>query len=132
LDAALDWPCIEKRLHVLYQMQYQHLTTILILIGVWNRVGSIAGTMEVAERNPVRHQGSACTGISPPSSDDLPSEPPAPPSSSPPSLNVPSSLILVGSIILQANVIVERELGLHLFPKLILVVELPNTNNWTN
>jgi hypothetical protein len=23
----------------------------------------------------------------------------------------------------------ERELGLHLFPKLILVVELPNTNN---
>ena len=26
----------------------------------------------------------------------------------------------------------ERELGLHLFPELILVVELPNTNNWTN
>jgi hypothetical protein len=26
----------------------------------------------------------------------------------------------------------ERELGLHLFPKMILVVELPNTNNWTN
>jgi hypothetical protein len=26
----------------------------------------------------------------------------------------------------------ERELGLYLFPKLILVVELPNTNNWTN
>jgi hypothetical protein len=26
----------------------------------------------------------------------------------------------------------ERELGLHLFPKLFLVVELPNTNNWTN
>jgi hypothetical protein len=26
----------------------------------------------------------------------------------------------------------ERELGLHLFPKRILVVELPNTNNWTN
>jgi hypothetical protein len=23
---------------------------------------------------------------------------------------------------------IERELGLHLFPKLILVVELPNTN----
>jgi hypothetical protein len=23
----------------------------------------------------------------------------------------------------------ERELGLHLFPKLFLVVELPNTNN---
>jgi hypothetical protein len=30
------------------------------------------------------------------------------------------------------GVIPERELGLHLFPKLILVVELPNTNNWTN
>jgi hypothetical protein len=27
---------------------------------------------------------------------------------------------------------IERELGLHLFPKLILVVELSNTNNWTN
>jgi hypothetical protein len=26
----------------------------------------------------------------------------------------------------------ERELGLHLVPKIILVVELPNTNNWTN
>jgi hypothetical protein len=26
----------------------------------------------------------------------------------------------------------ERELGLHLFHELILVVELPNTNNWTN
>jgi hypothetical protein len=26
----------------------------------------------------------------------------------------------------------ERELGLHLFPKMILVVELPNTNSWTN
>jgi hypothetical protein len=26
----------------------------------------------------------------------------------------------------------ERKLGLHLFPKLILVVELPNTNNWTS
>jgi hypothetical protein len=38
-----DWPCIEKRLHVLYQMHYQHLTTILILIGVWNRAGSTAG-----------------------------------------------------------------------------------------
>jgi hypothetical protein len=27
---------------------------------------------------------------------------------------------------------IERELGLYLFPKLILVVELPNTNIWTN
>jgi hypothetical protein len=27
---------------------------------------------------------------------------------------------------------IERELGLHLVPKLILMVELPNTNNWTN
>jgi hypothetical protein len=30
------------------------------------------------------------------------------------------------------NRIIERELGLHLFSYLILVVELPNTNNWTN
>jgi hypothetical protein len=37
LDAAPDWPCTEKRLHVLYQMHYQHVTTILILTGVWNR-----------------------------------------------------------------------------------------------
>jgi hypothetical protein len=28
-----------------------------------------------------------------------------------------------------AVVSTERELGLHIFPKLILVVELPNTNN---
>jgi hypothetical protein len=27
---------------------------------------------------------------------------------------------------------IERELDLHLFSKLILVVELPNTNYWTN
>jgi hypothetical protein len=27
---------------------------------------------------------------------------------------------------------IERELGLHLFSYFILVVELPNTNNWTN
>jgi hypothetical protein len=26
----------------------------------------------------------------------------------------------------------ERELGLHLFPKLFLVVQLPNTNIWIN
>jgi hypothetical protein len=30
------------------------------------------------------------------------------------------------------RMVTERELGLHLVPKLILVVELPNTNNWTN
>jgi hypothetical protein len=29
---------------------------------------------------------------------------------------------------LKANLLCERELGLHLFPKMILVVELPNTN----
>jgi hypothetical protein len=72
--------------------------------------------MEVAERSPVRRQGSACTGTSPPSSDDLPGEPPAPPpappSSSPPSRDVPSSLLLVGSIILQANVIVTQREGI--------------------
>jgi hypothetical protein len=26
----------------------------------------------------------------------------------------------------------EREIGLKPFPKMILVVEMPNTNNWTN
>jgi hypothetical protein len=35
--------------------------------------------MEVAERCPVRHQGSACTGTSPPSSNDLPGAPPPAP-----------------------------------------------------
>jgi hypothetical protein len=59
----------------------------------------------------VRRQGSACTGTSPPSSDDLPGEPPAPPSSSPPSHDVPS-LLLVGSVILQANVIVTQREGI--------------------
>jgi hypothetical protein len=58
--------------------------------------------MEVAERNPVRRQGSTCTRTSPPSSNQPPGEPP--------SLDVPSSLLLVGSVILQANVIViQRE-----------------------
>jgi hypothetical protein len=55
--------------------------------------------MEVVERNPVRRQGSACTGTSPPSSTDLPGAFPAPPSSSPPSPDVPSSLFLAGSVI---------------------------------
>ena len=69
--------------------------------------------MEVAERCPVRRQGSACTGTSPPSSDDLPgAPPPALPSSSPPSRDVPSSLLLVGSVILQANVIVTQREGI--------------------
>jgi hypothetical protein len=53
----------------------------------------------------MQRQGSACTGTSPPSSDDLPDDPPASPSSSPPSL-------LVGSIILQANVIVTQREGI--------------------
>jgi hypothetical protein len=43
LDAAPDWPCTEKRLHVLYQMHYQHVTTILILTGVWNRARLTVG-----------------------------------------------------------------------------------------
>jgi hypothetical protein len=68
--------------------------------------------MEVAEQNPVRRQGCACTGTSLPSSDDLPGEPPTLPSSSPPSLDVPSSLLLVGSVILQANVIVTQREGM--------------------
>jgi hypothetical protein len=69
--------------------------------------------MEVAERCPVRRQGSACTRTSLPSSDDLPgAPPPAPPSSLPPSRDVPSSLLLVGSVILQANVIVTQREGI--------------------
>jgi hypothetical protein len=64
--------------------------------------------MEVVERNPVRRQGSACTGTSMSSSADLPSGPPASPSSSPPSPNVPSSLFLAGSVIFQVNVIVTQ------------------------
>jgi hypothetical protein len=68
--------------------------------------------MEVVERNPVRRQGSACTGTSPPSSSDLPGGPPAPPSSSPPSPDIPSSLFLVGSVIFQANVIVTPREGI--------------------
>jgi hypothetical protein len=68
--------------------------------------------MEVAQRSPVRRQGSACTGTSPSSSNDLPGEPPAPPSSSPPPRDVLSSLLLVGSVILQANVIVTQREGI--------------------
>jgi hypothetical protein len=48
----------------------------------------------VAERNPVRRQGSSCIETSLPSSADL--------------SGVPSSLLLVGSVILQANVIVNQ------------------------
>jgi hypothetical protein len=54
--------------------------------------------MEVAERNPVRRQGSACIETSLPSSADLP--------------GVPSSLLLYGSVILQANVIVTQREGI--------------------
>jgi hypothetical protein len=68
--------------------------------------------MEVVERNHVRHQGSTCTGTSPPSSTDLPSGPPAPLSSSPPSPDVPSSLLLAGSVISQANVIITQREGI--------------------
>jgi hypothetical protein len=65
--------------------------------------------MEVAERNPVRRQGSACTRTSPPSFADLPREPAAPPPA-PPSYTPPS--LLVGSVILQANVIVTQREGI--------------------
>jgi hypothetical protein len=54
----------------------------------------------------MRRQGSACTRTSPPSSVDLPSDPPAPLSSSPPSHVVFSSLLLVGHVIFQPNVII--------------------------
>jgi hypothetical protein len=72
--------------------------------------------MKVAERNPVRRQGSACIGTSPPSSTDLLGGPltlpPALPPSSPPSLDIPSSLLLAGSVIFQANVIVTQREGI--------------------
>jgi hypothetical protein len=45
----------------------------------------------------VRCQGSACIETSPPSSADLPGEPPALPPSSPPSLGVPSYLGVLSS-----------------------------------
>jgi hypothetical protein len=68
--------------------------------------------MEVAERNPVWRQGSACIGTSPPSSVDLPGGPTAPPPSSPSSLGVPSSLLLARFVIFQANVIVTQREGI--------------------
>jgi hypothetical protein len=56
LDAAPDWPYTEKRLHVLYQMHYQHLTTIMILTGVWKRAGSTGGNSETKSlRNCIIH-----------------------------------------------------------------------------
>jgi hypothetical protein len=67
--------------------------------------------MEVAERNPVRRQGSACIETSPPFSADLLGGLPATPPSSPPSLGIPSSL-LAGSVIFQANVIVTQREGI--------------------
>jgi hypothetical protein len=68
--------------------------------------------MEVVEQNPVRRQGSTCTGTSPPSSVDLPIGPPALPSSSPPSPFVPSSLLLARPIIFQPNVIITQREGI--------------------
>jgi hypothetical protein len=43
LPIHIEFGYYKKRLHVLYQMHYQHLTTILILTGVCNRAGSIVG-----------------------------------------------------------------------------------------
>jgi hypothetical protein len=64
--------------------------------------------MQVAERNPVRRQGSACIGTSLPSSADLTGETPDPRSSSPASLYIPPSLLLARSVIFHANVIVTQ------------------------
>jgi hypothetical protein len=69
--------------------------------------------MEVGEQNLMRCQGSACTRTSPPSSVDLPSEPPAPPLSSPPSPFVPSSLLLAGPIIFHPNIIITQREGIN-------------------
>jgi hypothetical protein len=52
LDAAPDCHCTEKRLHVLHQMHYQHLTTILILTGIWKKAGSIVGNNEGGGAKP--------------------------------------------------------------------------------
>jgi hypothetical protein len=68
--------------------------------------------MEVAERNPMRRQGSAYIETSSPSSADLPGGPPALLPSSPPSLGVRSSLLLAGSVIFQDNVIVTQKEGI--------------------
>jgi hypothetical protein len=39
-------------LHVLYQMHYKHLTTFLILTGVWKRAGSTGGNNGGGEAMP--------------------------------------------------------------------------------
>jgi hypothetical protein len=70
------------------------------------------GTTEVVEQNPVRRQGSGCTGTSSSSSVDLLSEPPALPSSSPQFHDVPSSLLLARPIILQPNIIITQREGI--------------------
>jgi hypothetical protein len=68
--------------------------------------------MEVVEQNTVWRQGSTCTGTSPSSSTDVPSEPLAPPSSSPPSPAVPSSLLLGGPVVFYPNVIITQREGI--------------------
>lgn len=61
--------------------------------------------MQVAERNPVRRQGSACIGTSLPSSADLTGETPDPRSSSPASLYIPPSLLLARSRVVVCNAV---------------------------
>jgi hypothetical protein len=100
-------------LHVLYQMNiYQARLEFLYSQEYGTEQGQLEGTTEVVEQNHVQHQGSICTGTSPPSSIDLPSGPPAPPpaplSSPPPSAIVPSSLLLARHVIFQPNVIITQ------------------------
>jgi hypothetical protein len=107
-----DCPYIEKRLHLWDQMNIYHAG-----LKFWysqeyeTEQGQLEGIIEVVEQNPVRRQGSACTGTSSPSSTDPPSEPHAPPSYSPPSPFVPSSL-LARPVIFYPNVIIMQREGI--------------------
>jgi hypothetical protein len=102
---------------VLYQMNIYHAGIEFRYSQEYRtKQGQLEGTTEVVEQNPMWSQGSACTGTSPPSSVDLPNEPPtlppAPPSSSPPSPSVPSFLLLAGPIIFHPNVIITQREGI--------------------
>jgi hypothetical protein len=115
---AADYLYIEKILHVRNQMNLYHAG-----LKFWysheygTEKGQLEGTTEVVEQDPVRSQGSACTGGTyMPSSTDPPSEPlalpPTLPSSSPPSPYIPSSLLLARPVIFHPNVIIMQREGI--------------------